>query len=127
MQNEDEYEEFGRVRKNKDACLKFLVQISQSIERQWDSDPPQERLRRIKLLGSCLRELRDHKDQDLRELSRLGDKIKDDNILNLGLKHFLGTPSPPHQSGLELGCTLTHACDGNRPVSAHRTQVHEGA
>lgn len=124
--------DFDRVRKNRAACLQFLVGLTQAIERLWvaaDDEEAQRRpggeeaggekeerqqgeheqgsdadasaggfgdgararvLARVLLLRRCLESLREHRDNDLRELSRLADKIKPDNVHRLSLKHFLG-------------------------------------
>lgn len=88
----EEYEAFQIVKKNKDSCLNYLMSFVQTIEREWDNndndDEGRKRVQRLKILALCLSELKDHKSVDLRELSRLSDKMKGNFYLSQ--KHFLG-------------------------------------
>jgi hypothetical protein len=101
---EEEWSAFERVKKNRAACLQFLVGLTQRIERLWlhadqeearvgstgtaggaPSQQPVEAVSfcearervvgRIVLLRRCLDALHDHRDPDLREVARLADKI----------------------------------------------------
>ncbi|KAL6064475.1 TrmH family RNA methyltransferase [Balamuthia mandrillaris] len=96
---------FRSSTKNKIVCLQNLVSQVQAIEREWDSfSPPQQRERRIRLLVACLATLKGHKDKDLREVSRLSDKVPPHaDVSQFTLKHFLGLFLPierKHTRGL---------------------------
>jgi len=89
---------FGRVRKNRVACLAHLCQQTQRIERVWVADAE---LRRSLLgaLSSCLASLAAHPEKVLRELASLSPKISP----NASLQHFLTIALPierQHTRGL---------------------------
>ena len=64
-----EWKAFETVRKNRDACISFLVKLAQRIEREWDDTP--SRLCRLGLLRDALETLSTHTHADCRELAAL--------------------------------------------------------
>lgn len=91
--------ELERVRKNKAALLGFLVRLAQSVEREWRSEDL--RMERLELYRECLLQMGDSEDMDLRELGRLGPKMK---TLDFDLSHFLKMALPverKHSRGLK--------------------------
>ena len=63
------HSDFETVRKNRDACISFLVKLAQRIEREWDDAPA--RLGRLGLLRDALETLSTHTHADCRELAAL--------------------------------------------------------
>lgn len=91
--------ELERVRKNKTALLGFLVRLAQSVERDWGDEAL--RMGRLELYRECLVQMSDSGDSDLKELARLGPKMK---TLDFDLSHFLKMALPverKHSRGLK--------------------------
>jgi hypothetical protein len=85
----DEMLEFWRIRKNKTALLTFLVGLAVRIEKEWECEAV--RMPLLESYRECLVQLEEDDDIDLRELSRLGPKMKN---LNFDLSHFLKMALP---------------------------------
>eukprot|EP00966_Prymnesium_polylepis_P193082 4475114-Prymnesium_polylepis.1 len=62
---------FEVVKKNRDACIHWLLQLAKHIEVHWASDGNEERLGRLTLLRDCFASLAEHKHPDCRELAAL--------------------------------------------------------
>eukprot|EP00906_Rhabdomonas_costata_P031733 RCo044785 len=67
-------EAFQAQMKNKISAVNFLVRLVQHTERVWED--PEERVAGLTAFRDCLSSLQDHRDDELRELSRLAEKIK---------------------------------------------------
>eukprot|EP00854_Cymbomonas_tetramitiformis_P016892 gene16892-20069_t len=103
--------EFQQKRKNKPACLQFLVKFAQRIEAEWEYE--NRRLLYLSLYRDFLLALEGHKDADCRELAQYGAKMKD---LSFGLKHFLAMAMPverKHTRGLRDHEFLIDRPDGS--------------
>ena len=85
-----EWKAFETVRKNRDACISFLVKLAQRIEREWDDTP--SRLGRLGLLRDALETLSTHTHADCRELAALAPRMLRD--LNCDQRHFLNLALP---------------------------------
>ena len=78
------------VRKNRNACIHWLVTFSQQIERGWaDAD---SRLQQLTVLRECLLSLNEHPHADCRELSRLAPRML--HRLDFEERHFLNLMLP---------------------------------
>jgi hypothetical protein len=85
----DEMAEFWQVRNNKAALLSFLVALAVRIEREWEN--VELRMSLLHMYREMLLQLQEDDDIDLRELGRLGPKLKN---LNFDLSHFLKMALP---------------------------------
>ena len=92
---------FAVVRKNRDACIHWLLQPSQLIEVQWAADALQDRVDRLTLLRDCLSSLAEHAHADCRELAALVPRMM--HTLDFDERHFLNLMLPierRHSRGL---------------------------
>ena len=79
-----EWETFLTVRKNRDACIHWVIRLAQAAEREWDDAPL--RHARLELLRDCLESLREHAHADCRELSSLVPRML--QSLDFELRHL---------------------------------------
>ena len=79
-----EWETFLTVRKNRDACIHWVIRLAQAAEREWDDAPL--RHARLELLRDCLESLREHSHADCRELSGLVPRML--QSLDFELRHL---------------------------------------
>merc|ERR1711865_863643 len=94
-----EWKSFTGVRKNRCACLTWLIKLGQRVEREWDDEVL--RLSLIELLCDCLSSLADHAHAELREMAPLATRMLHD--LRCDLRHFLSLMLPierQHSKGL---------------------------
>lgn len=95
--------QFAMVRKNKDACIHWLLQFGRLIEIKWATDTDAARLERLALLRECLDSLRDHAHADCRELAALVPRML--HRLDFDERHFLNLVLPierKHSRGLAV-------------------------
>ena len=79
-----EWETFVTVRKNRDACIHWVLRLAQAAEREWDDAPL--RHARLELLRDCLESLREHAHADCRELGGLAPRML--QSLDFELRHL---------------------------------------
>lgn len=79
-----EWETFLTVRKNRDACIHWVIRLAQAAEREWDD--ASLRHARLELLRDCLESLREHAHADCRELSSLVPRML--QSLDFELRHL---------------------------------------
>ena len=81
---------FLTVRKNRDACIHWLLRLAQRIEVDWSEED--SRLRRLSLLRQCLEDLEAHAHADCRELAALAPRMM--HTLDFTERHFLNLMLP---------------------------------
>ena len=86
-----EWETFLTVRKNRDACIHWVIRLAQAAEREWDDAPL--RHARLELLRDCLESLREHSHADCRELSGLVPRML--QSLDQGVARRPAATAPP--------------------------------
>ena len=82
--------EFLTVRKNRDACIHWLLRLSQRIEAAWACEA--ERRAGLRLLRECLQSLGDHAHADCRWLAGLAPRML--ASLDIDERHFLNLMLP---------------------------------
>ena len=85
-----DYAAFCTVRKNRDACIHWLLRLGQQIERTWQQ--PEGRVAGLSLLRQCLESLAEHAHADCRELAALAPRML--RSLDFEERHFLNLMLP---------------------------------
>ena len=114
-----EWAAFCVVLKNRDACLHWVLRLTQATERCWDDAPA--RLPRLALLRACLEELQKHAHADCRELGALAPRML--HTLDFELRHFLNIVLPIERKfsrGLRDDEFLVTTDDGRGHTTARR-------
>ena len=88
---EDKYEAFRTVFKNRDACIHWLLRLSQRIEVGWSDEAA--RVRRLELLRRCLEDCQAHAHADCRELGALVPRMLQ-AVETCSERHFLNLMLP---------------------------------
>ena len=86
----DEWDAFMTVRKNRDACIHWLLQFARRIEAEWETE--NVRLSRLDLFRRCLEECQAHAHADCRELGALAPRML--RTLDITERHFLNLILP---------------------------------
>jgi 23S rRNA (guanosine2251-2'-O)-methyltransferase len=95
----DTFESFALCQKNRNACIHWLLQLAQRIERDWADEPL--RRARLEVLRTCLEACRAHAHEDVRELGALAPRML--RHLDFDERHFLNLMLPierKHSKGL---------------------------
>lgn len=84
------YAAFRKVFKNRDACIHWLLRLSQQIESEWADEPA--RRRRLELFRRCLEDCQAHAHADCKELGALVPRML--QTLECTERHFLNLMLP---------------------------------
>ena len=87
---EADWDGFVTVRKNRDACIHWLLRVAQRIEAEWASEDA--RLSRLDLFRRCLEDCQAHAHADCRELGALAPRML--RTLDISERHFLNLILP---------------------------------
>ncbi|KAL1508088.1 hypothetical protein AB1Y20_007681 [Prymnesium parvum] len=116
MDFDPSFDSFVIVRKNRDACIHWLLQLARHIEVHWTADTDDQRIARLTLLRDCFASLADHKHSDCRELSALVPRMM--HRLDFDERHFLNLVLPierRHSKGRHDHDFLVTSADATQP------------
>ena len=86
----ESWESFMAVRKNRNACIHWLVRLSRLIEADWANETV--RAQRLEVLRRCLENCQTHSHADCRELGALAPRML--HTLDFTERHFLNLMLP---------------------------------